>query len=212
MKLFLNNKLNKIEYAVQSGKDINSGNEYYYLYSNEKVTCDYIGPSVKWAYKSGFNDNEIGKFLKEAQTFAGHIVWTTRKYLNGTINTARGGEKGFCDRIDFTLFDLKKWYDWKNNILQNSEDIKLLEYFNVNEDWLMKYRDFNGYVDYFVLKNSFVNEKYEVYDLASYKDDRYEILPNKNQKTLAKYSKDEYKNYVSGNLNAIKLRNEQISN
>lgn len=84
--------------------------------------ADYIGPSVYWGFNAGLCNDEIKSFLLKSRVFGGHIVWPrwigiinssgSFDFVENfqTMNLSRGGEKGFYDRIDLTLFDLKEWY------------------------------------------------------------------------------------------------------
>ena len=75
----------------------------------------------------------------------------------GGINTSRAGM--FGDRIDHTLFDLKRYYEGKSCKLAKTYELPK------TSEWLKKIGSFKKLVDYYKIKGIFVNDKYEVYDL-----------------------------------------------
>ena len=136
--------------------------------------ADYIGPSVHWACEAGMTAEHIGKFLETTRTFGGHIIWPRwigipkRKGEYGyefisdfkSINILRGGEKGFYDRIDLTLFDLKEWY------LEQTCKLKLT--YDKNKIWLEQFVDFEGFVNFFKLNDYVCKKEYKIKNLCSY--------------------------------------------
>lgn len=124
-----------------------------------KITSDYIGPSAYWANDIGILDEEIGEYLKVTRTIGGHLIWPSKSVYTGewifnkktsnmeqekkSINTARSGKKGFYDRIDLTLLDLKNWYDTKS--------CKLKIFFDANKEWLDIFVCFSSFIDFFLL-------------------------------------------------------------
>ncbi|KAE9633192.1 hypothetical protein GND95_09980 [Defluviitalea raffinosedens] len=97
---------------------------------------------------------EIGKILKTARTFGGHIIWPRWIGIpkrNGkpgynfikefeSINVCRGGEKEFYDRIDLTLFDLKEWYFKRKCELQFTYDKNMI--------WFNQFVDFRNFINF----------------------------------------------------------------
>lgn len=170
---------------------------------------DYIGPSSNWAFKAKVEDQEVGKYLKITRTFGGHIIWPRWVKVNGnyfnqlSINEARGGEKSFYDRIDITLYDLKKWY--------NQEVCKLKDIYDKNKSWLLQLISFDGFVDYFLFQD-FVDEKYNVKDLSTFDmaNETYELLGEKNLDNILIDGKEDYELFIEGNSRAIEKRNERI--
>lgn len=89
------------------------------LYEHE-LSTDYIGPSRVWAlkYLEGDNDEKakkIGEFLLISRTIGGHVFWPAHQVSRQkTINQVKGG-KSIYDRFDFTLAELKNFYDTKSD-------------------------------------------------------------------------------------------------
>lgn len=69
----------------------------------------------------------------------------------------------FGDRIDHTLFDLKRCF--------NENNCKLFRAYNLSKtsEWIKEIRTFKNLVDQYEIKDIFVNDNYEIYDLE--KDD-----------------------------------------
>ena len=147
------------------------------------LVADYIGPSVHWACEAGMTAEHIGKFLETTRTFGGHIIWPRwigipkRKGEYGyefisdfkSINILRGGEKGFYDRIDLTLFDLKEWY------LEQTCKLKLT--YDKNKIWLEQFVDFEGFVNFFKLNDYVCKKEYKIKNLCSYHEgDKFKYL------------------------------------
>lgn len=145
--------------------------------------ADYIGPSVYWACEAGMKEKQIGEFLETTRTFGGHIIWPRwigvpkRKGEYGyefirdfkSINIFRGGEKGFYDRIDLTLFDLKEWY------LEQTCKLKLT--YDKNKIWLEQFVDFEGFVNFFKLNDYVCKKEYKIKNLCSYHEgDKFKYL------------------------------------
>ncbi|MBU3135573.1 hypothetical protein KPL39_04755 [Clostridium gasigenes] len=191
----------------------------YCLWLNKiKITSDYIGPSTYWANNIGILDEEIGEYLKSTRTIGGHLIWPCKSVHTGewifnkktkqmekekkSINTARGGEKGFYDRIDLTLLDLKNWYECR--------PCKLKIFFDTNKEWLNIFKSFPGFIEFFLLQD-FVDKNYNIQDLASYNDEKdiYEILKSIDN-PMHRETKSSYRKFISGNKRVIENRNNRI--
>lgn len=68
------------------------------------------------------------------------------------------------DRMDLTLLELKDFYD--NMESKNAlYSLRLRNAFIKSKDWLKKFLEFKGFVDFFILKGSFVDEDYNIIPL-----------------------------------------------
>ena len=84
----------------------------------------------------------------------------------------------------------------------DKEDLSVLKtrlgniYFALDNsrEWLLKFKTFKSFCDYFLLNGSFVDDKYEVIELTSF----FPIKPVN------------YKEYVENNIRAINKRNQQM--
>ncbi|WP_284052135.1 DUF6994 family protein [Ligilactobacillus agilis] len=188
------------------------------------LSSDYIGASVYWAVKAGFSEDEIIDFLRISRTLGGHIVFprgenshiTYRFPANKfgkehpiTMNNSRGGEKGYYDRFDLTLFAIKRLFE--NKEISN----KLMEKAWSNySDWFDLFRKenngFKTFVDFFKL-NDFVDNDYKVYDLTTYDVDTNDYNILENDYAWIPDTLTDYRKYVVGVNHAIELRNNRLA-
>ena len=181
---------------------------------------DYIGPSIYWACEAGMTSREIGTFLQTTRTIGGHIVWprwigTPKK--NGkigydfiedfkSINVSRGGEKGFYDRIDLTLFDLKEWYLERKCKLQITYD--------KNKIWLEQFVDFKNFISFFKMDCFVYTEEKEIkiINLCSFCNRGKNEYLCSNDVEDASIPKDKiaYSIFASASMDLIKLRNSLL--
>lgn len=201
--------------------------EFYTLFVDTDkflLSSDCIGASIYWAVLAGLWEDEIIDFLRISRTLGGHIVFPrgennhiayrfpANKFGKEhpiTMNNSRGGEKGYYDRFDLTLFAIKRLFE--NQEISN----KLMEKAWLNySDWFDLFRKenngFKTFVDFFKL-NDFVDNDYEVYDLTTYDVDinKYNILEN--DSAWIPDTITGYRQYVSGVNHAIELRNNRLS-
>lgn len=189
--------------------------------SSYTMSSDFIGSSRASARDVGMTGPEVGKYLRKTRIIGGHMLWPVQYIENktiilngrdGTINTQRGGIKGFCDRIDCTLQDLKNFYDSLNDKEKNVE--YKLKVFDKYKDWLKLFNNFESFIDFFFL-NSFCDSDYRVFDLKSYntKNKTYESFIDDGYKEISGFKisdKAEYESFISGNVAAICARQKQI--
>lgn len=81
----------------------------------------------------------------------------------GGINTSRAS--AFGDRIDYTLFDLKKYFEEVKD--GNIDNCKLANAYRLPEThkWLRKIGSFENLVDWYGIKGIFVDADYNVFDV-----------------------------------------------
>ena len=187
------------------------------------LSSDFIGPSRAFAREAGLTGAEVGEYLRKTRILGGHTLWPVQYREDnrntvvltgrgGTVNTQRGGNKGFCDRIDCTLQDLKNYYAYLNG---HNVEYKI-KAFDKYKNWLQLFGNFEVFVNFFYL-NDFCDSDYRVYDLKTYDvaEDRYERFINDDYKEI-NYFKisdlDEYKSFVEGSTRAILLRQLRIKN
>ncbi|WP_234017711.1 DUF6994 family protein [Staphylococcus simulans] len=131
----------------------------------------------------------------------GHLTFPAQK---NSINQIKGILLG--DRIDYTLFDIKEFYNYKPELrLQKTYSQK------TTRDWLKSFSSFNHFIDsmrlnYFVYSNTAVSSEYNVIDLSKpYKntsDHCLEAIPKK-----VKFEE----NYVANIIQYIKNCGEDFS-
>lgn len=172
----------------------------YFKYGEGKVTADYIGPSKSDAGTThGVCDKRVGEFLKKTRTIGGHMIWPTKICSDDSINQAR--RKGTCERMDITLYLLKKWYE---NKLNNGD---MYDQYEGNRDWFIckQYNSFSSFVDFYQL-NPYVNEDYEVYDLTA--GWHVKILDDTYCKEIS--DKKVFESFIKNSIKVIEERNELI--
>ena len=175
------------------------------VWNNHLMSADYIGPSIYWAEKCGCSKETFLNILNVGRTIGGHIVWPRGK--GETVNQARGGDKTFYDRIDWTLFVLKEYCECQKDkqaavklIQQKYPQIETNRYTEVLDaierysDWFREFEEFPIFCDWFLLRDSFVNESYDIIWMAPANP----MLP------------EDYDGYVQKCLDAIRKRNSAI--
>ncbi|MBR1530333.1 MAG: hypothetical protein IJ642_13700 [Oscillospiraceae bacterium] len=182
-----------------------------------RLTTDYIGSSVDWAQEAGISSSEIRNFLDITRKLGGHMFWPTQikppldKLIDGkdgTINTCRGGEKGFYDRIDLTLFYLKEWY-----LNHEKGGGRLHNVFQKYAAWLKLFEDedkeksFQKFIDFFCL-NDFVDETYQIRNLC-YDDSEEEFL-NAESRIYIPKTQEGYRKYIKNTNKCIEERNKKM--
>ena len=177
------------------------------VWKKHLMSADYIGPSVFWADKQGCTKETILNIVNIGRTIGGHIIWPRGK--GKTVNQARGGDKSFYDRIEWTLFVLKAYYECNKNkeaairfVQHNYSQIepkRYTEVLNAVDRYSVWFGEFDGFPDFcnrFLLKGSFVNESYEIVWMAPASP----MFPS------------DYSQYVQNCLDAILRRNVIIMN
>lgn len=174
-------------------------------WKNYLMSADYIGPSVYWAEKRDCSKETILNILNIGRTIGGHIVWPRGK--GETVNQARGGDKTFYDRIDWTLFVLKEYCECQKDKravekliqqkypqIETNRYTKVLDAIDRYSEWFSEFEEFPVFCDWFLLKDSFVNESYDIIWMAPANP----MLP------------EDYDGYVQNCLDAINRRNSAI--
>lgn len=98
-------------------------------------------------------EGSLKHVINIASTIGGYIIFPANKIDNKpTINASRGFNKHINDRFDLTLECIRMWYSNIENPLSETR--------SRYKDFLNLFRDFKGYVDYFLL-NDLVSCDYE---------------------------------------------------
>lgn len=206
---------NDFKLHVENLKQYNNKYEFYTIRIDKKYlfSSDYMGPSVFWARECGIKDRKIIDFLNVCRKLGGHIVWPRGGHRPKgvyTVNVAKSGCYGLYDRMDWTLYLLKIFYDSKGNqetFLEVANQLLPEEFRrknNFNDKFLLLYRSFDfykeefelfhtfrGFCDRFKLVNSFVDDQYRVIPMI----DLFPILPR------------DYNDYITNVCTAVKKRN-----
>ena len=208
------------------GLILSKNDEEYILWMDKgnmsyTMSSDFIGPSRASAREAGITGAEVGEYLRKTRVIGGHMLWPVQQREDnrnsilltgrgGTINTQRGGNKGFCDRIDCTLQDLKNFYASING---NDVEYKI-KAFDKYKSWLQLFDNFESFVGFFYL-DDFCDSDYRVYDLNSYDiaEDRYERFVGEDYKEINYFripDKEGYESFIAGSIRAILSRQLRI--
>lgn len=185
------------------------------------MSSDFIGPSRASARETGMTGAEVGEYLRKTRVIGGHTLWPVQYREDsrntilltgrgGTINTQRGGNKGFCDRIDCTLQDLKNFYA---SIHGHNVEYKI-KAFDKYKKWLQLFDNFESFINFFYL-NDFCDSDYRVYDLKSYDlaEDTYDAFVSEDYKEISYFKisdKVGYESFIAGSTRAILSRQFRI--
>ena len=165
-----------------------------------RLGSDYIGCSSYWATKASVTSAELTNYLKISRTIGGHVVWP--RIGNLSINPCRGGSRGFYDRLDLTLLDLKNWFEGK--------PARLASAFDAAADFLTcSGNDFASFVDTFCL-NPFVDSQYRPYDGLSFADGEFHNVLTEMPGQFKVTDRDCYLAMMAGSMDAIQKRNRMI--
>lgn len=125
---------------------------------NVKCTADGL-LSIKRIYrKYGMSE----KIVEEYEHCRRVPIFFFPQEKNG-INMTRAAV--FGDRIDHTLFDIKRYFEKREN--GNIEECKLYSAYCLprTSEWLQEMESFEKLVGWYGIKGVFVNDNYEVYDI-----------------------------------------------
>ena len=124
-------------------------------------------------------------------TIGGSIIFPMHRW--SSMNQARGCHPRICDRWDFTLECIKRYY--------SGQESPLTKAIQKSEDFFKLFVDFKKYVDYFLLQDC-VDENYNVkFYLDSPEFGTVHPLP----KTL-----NEYMKWIDSQLDFVEKRNARI--
>lgn len=169
----------------------------YYFNSESggmQYSSDYIGPSATRAFRMDIDDLTVGTAIKECRTIGGHMIWPRH---TANVNTSRG--KATCDRIDVALLEIKDFYE--SNFSEKARFSQAIRNALVKDkEWFKNFIDFVGFSNIFLLVGSFVDENYQVVELA-------EINP---ENAFIPETAEKYRRFIQENINAVKRRNEVI--
>lgn len=223
-EIFLNDKLTPSGDVLKVVKccQTRDGNRRWYVkiqvFSEKKeyrctfgITSDYIGASVNWALKAKVPNDVILEHLYKSRTINGHIIFPTWYsklserswdiFPEGiSINMAKGGESGYYDRIDYTVYAIKKWY--------SNQSSKLYEVIEKNKDWFGLFCDFEEYIKYFNLEG-LLDDNNNIIDLTSYSErtNSYDrIIENDSSGVMLPTDRENYVKYIRGCTKFVSTR------
>lgn len=193
LKKLYPNYLNKVEDALYQDPD--SSDEFLYIALSEKYKLDVSKKNNSFCLIDKVGNSEIAlgadaicgvkclaKYYPDLDDWIDayetirsqtslHFVWPRHKLP--TINTLRYIK--YLDRIDFTLFDLKNYFEGnKNTPLARAYKNE------VTNLWLSQFYDFPSFVKKMQL-GRFVDKKYNVLNIASRQNEIIKKFPAKSE-------------------------------
>ena len=207
----------KLKITSVCNKCQNFGKGDFYTLSIDKgehlLSSDYIGASIYWAQKAGLDDEKIKENLKISRTIGGHILFPRGEKIDGksvTVNLTRGGEKGYYDRFDLTLYAIKEWFVGNNDPIIGYAIELYRKWFKLFFDYDNCKNGFENFVEFFKLEG-FIYEQNKIIDLIkSDLENNQVVFLDKEDISIAS-TEEEYIRYMK-NLNIIILeRTKKIS-
>lgn len=183
-------------------EDINSKLVYRFnmqtmTFSSDAISNSYIGTKKIGHLKDLIPQSEFEEFRDKGSTIGGYIIFPSAR-VDGkmTINGSRGFNSKIADRFDLTLECIRLHYQRMENPLEVT--------FNspVNSFFFSLFKDFQGYVDFFLLQD-LVDIQYEKVSFFTQIEKPFEKSPI--PETAA-----EYREYKRATLEFVRLRNQRI--
>lgn len=189
-------------YAIYIDPDSNAIKQI----GNIRCTADGLF-SIKRIYrKNGASE----KTITDYETYRKEPIFFFPEERNG-INMTRNAV--FGDRIDHTLFDLKNYFEEvAKGDAGNIENCKLCSAYKLpkTSEWLREIGSFEKLVDLYDIKDTFVNDEYEVYDIEK-GNGKVRVITNYKEKYEWLWSDTYYRNlknriegFVSNSLESLK--------
>jgi len=164
----------------------------------ENLSSDRMCPHFVGKYNGKLDvwlsNSDKDKFQQKVRTIGGHIVFPAHKKSGFTINQARGINRKISDRFDLTLECIRRFY--------KNEESPLTEALNRYSDFFKTFKDFKGYINFFMLQDFIENNENIIFSLP-FDDFNRSALPE---------NKEEYENYMYNTLELIDKRNRRILN
>lgn len=196
----------KLKITSVCNKCQNFGNgDFYTLFIDKDkylLSSDYIGASIYWAQKAELNDRIILDHLSISRTIGGHILFPRGGKLE-TVNQARGGEKGYYDRFDLTLYAIKEWFVENKNTKIGYAIENYHEWFELFSGDDNCKNGFENFVEFFKLEG-FIYEQNKIIDLIKSDLENNQVVFLDKEDILIASTEEEYIRYMK-NLNIIIL-------
>ena len=166
-------------------------------FSSDSISNSYIG-TKKIAHLNGqITQEEFEEFRDKGSTIGGYLIFPSeREEGRMTINGARGFNTKIADRFDLTLECIRLHYQRLEHPLENTFDSP------INSFFFSLLKDFQGYVDFFLLQD-LVDNSYERVNFFTATKNAFAGTPIPD--TAA-----EYREYKMGTLEFVRRRNQRI--
>ena len=159
--------------------------------SSDRMCPHYVG-KYKGKFDNWSSELEKQEFKHKVRTIGGHIIFPAHKKNGFTINQARGVNRKICDRFDLTLECIRRFY--------SEETSPLFETISRYDDFFSFFKDFKGYVNFFMLQD-FVDVNYQIKFSLPFDNFICSPLPQ---------TVEEYKQYKTSTIELINKRNNRI--
>jgi hypothetical protein len=184
-------------------EEINSNLVYRFNMQTLKFGSDSISNSYIGTKKIAHLTNEVShlefeEFRDKGSTIGGYIIFPSAR-VDGkmTINGARGFNAKIADRFDLTLECIRLHYQRHEHPLDVTFSTP------VNSFFFSLFRDFKGYVDFFLLQ--------DLTDVQYEKVSFFTQIENPFMNSPIPRTAAEYREYKSATLEFVRRRNQRIS-
>jgi hypothetical protein len=184
-------------------EDINSKLVYRFnmqtlTFSSDAISNSYIGTKRVAHLNGEVSQSEFEEFRDSGYTIGAYIIFPSAR-VDGkmTINGARGFNSKIADRFDLTLECIRLHYQRMENPLDSTFNTP------VNSFFFSLFKDFKGYVDFFLLQD-LTDIQYEKVSFFTQIEKPFEKSPI--PETAA-----EYHEYKRATLEFVRRRNQRIN-
>ena len=166
-------------------------------FGSDSISNSYIG-TKKIAHLDGqINQAEFEEFRDGGSTIGGYLIFPSeREGGKMTINGARGFNTKIADRFDLTLECIRLHYLRLPHPLESTFGSP------INNFFFSLFRDFKGYVDFFLLQD-ITDSKYE--KVSFFTQVEKPFIKSPIPETAAEYSE-----YKTNTLEFVRRRNQRI--
>jgi hypothetical protein len=166
-------------------------------FSSDSISNSYIGTKKITHLNGQITQEEFEEFRDKGSTIGGYIIFPSER-VGGkmTINGARGFNTKIADRFDLTLECIRLHYQRRENPLEGSFKTP------VNSFFFSLFRDFKGYVDFFLLQD-LTDGQYEKVGFFTQVEKPFINSPIPETAT-------EYREYKTATLEFVRRRNQRI--
>lgn len=168
-------------------------NGEYYL-GSDAITHSYRNVKRMSHIISQVPSEKVNSLFSIGSTIGGYIIFPSNRINNKmTINQARGVNPKIWDRFDLTLECIRLFYENKESPLYSVFQ-RYIEFFKL-------FRDFMGYVDFFLLQDIVSSDYLSV---------KYHLQHNDFIETPLPKSVYEYLEYRENTINFVKARGQRM--
>ena len=167
-------------------------------FSSDSISNSYIGTRKIGHFKELIPQSEFEEFRDKGSTIGGYIIFPSAR-VDGkmTINGARGFNTKIADRFDLTLECIRLHYQRRENPLDGTFNTP------VNSFFFSLFKDFKGYVDFFLLQ--------DLTDIQYEKVSFFTQIEKPFEKSPVPETAAEYREYKRATLEFVSRRNQRIN-